>query len=64
MAKKSKKKVTGLKKTAKKVLGKVMGKKGGGGGGRRKKGASWFAKEIMKLKLKKKYEKVKLGMYR
>lgn len=41
--------------------------KGGGKGGvsrRKSHGPAWYARQILKLKLKKKYEKAKLGMYR
>ena len=57
-----------------KVASKAMGAIGGGfslGGkrgartrGRRKKSAYWYAKEIQRIKLKRKYEKVKLGVTR
>jgi len=35
-----------------------------GKGGRRKKSAMWYAKEIQRVKLKKRYEKLKLGLMR
>jgi len=46
--------------TAKGLLGGSKGK----GGKSRKKSAQWYAKEILRLRLKKKYEKTKIGMYR
>lgn len=43
----------------KKLVDKVRGK--GGGGRRRKRGAIWYAREITRLKLKKRYDKLKIG---
>lgn len=43
----------------KKLVDKVRGK--GGGGKRRKRGAIWYAREITRLKLKKRYDKLKIG---
>jgi hypothetical protein len=39
-------------------------KKGKGGKRRSKKSALWYAKEIQRIKLKKRYEKTKLGLGR
>jgi hypothetical protein len=50
--------------TGKSLLGIGDGKKGKGGRRKHKKSAQFYAKEIMRLKLKKRYEKVKLGLYR
>ena len=44
-------------------IGGRSGKKGSGKK-HRKKTAMWYAKEIQRVKLKKKYEKVKIGAYR
>jgi ribosomal protein S6E (S10) len=48
-------------------LAERMGVRGGAGfigkrkGSRRKKSAGWFAREIARLKLKKRYDKLKIG---
>ena len=55
---KSTSKVGGIVKKAK----DIFGGKGGKGGKRRKKSAMFYAREIQRLKLKKRYEKVKLGI--
>lgn len=65
---KAKKKTGGKLKQAigkvKSAIGaKIKGTKGTTGR-KGKHGAAWYARNIMKLKLKKKYEKAKLGMYR
>jgi len=54
----------GARKIKDKAQGVVTGKKGKGGfgGRRRKKSALWFAREIARLKLKKRYEKVRIGV--
>lgn len=46
------------------LLGIGGSSKGKGGKKGKKKSALWYAKEIQRVKLKKKYEKVKLGLYR
>lgn len=51
-----------VKDTKEKVFGKGKGK--GKGGKRHKKSALWYAKEIQRLKLKKRFEKVKFGVMR
>lgn len=47
---------------AKNLLGLDGGKKGSGGKRRRKKSALFYAREIQRLKLKKRYEKVRIGV--
>ena len=49
-----------------KVISSAVGFMGKGGKGkkRHKKSAMWYAKEIQRLKLKKRFEKVKLGVLR
>jgi len=49
-------------KAKEKVFGKSNKKEGKGR--RHKKSALWYSKEIQRLKLKKRYEKVKLGVMR
>lgn len=65
-AKKKTSKVGKLKKTASSALGAVMGASKGRGKGRkgRKKSALWYAKEIQRIRLKRKYERVKLSLGR
>jgi len=65
MANKKKKAKTSTKKnslgkTAKNTIDKLTGKKGSGNGKRRKKGAGWYAREIERVKLKRKYDKLRL----
>lgn len=64
--KQTKGKVKGSGGKVGKAIEKAKGFFGGGGGGgrRRKRSATWYAKEIVRMRLKKKYEKAKLGMYR
>lgn len=40
----------------------LSGSKGSGKGGRRKKSALWYAKEIQRIKLKRKYERIKYAV--
>lgn len=47
----------------KSLLG-IGGKAKGKGGKRHKKSALWYAKEIQRMKLKRRYEKVKFGVMR
>lgn len=56
--KKKSSKTSKLKKAASSALSAFSGKKGKSGG-RRKKSALWYAKEIQRIRLKRKYEKVK-----
>jgi len=59
-AKKKSSKVSKAKKVASSALGSVLKGKGSKGGRRsRKKSALWYAKEIQRIRLKRKYEKVK-----
>lgn len=46
------------------LAGRAIAKrmKGEGGGKRRKRGAAWYAREIIRLKLKKRYDKIKIGI--
>jgi len=54
-----------ISKAKGKVKEKIFGKdKKSGNKGRRKKSALWYAKEIQRLKLKKRFEKVKFGIMR
>lgn len=48
-----------LKSVGKAAVSALTGKKSGGGKRRGKRSALWFAKEIQRLKLKKRYEKIK-----
>jgi len=48
----------------KQLLGFGGDKKGKGGRRSKKKSALWYAKEIQRMKLKKRYEKIKLGVMR
>ena len=56
----------GLVKTAVGVGASMLGIGGKGKGGKRskKKSALWYAKEIQRIKLKNRYNKIKLGMMR
>lgn len=56
---KSKSTTSKIKAVGQKVVSAITGKKSKGGGRRRKRGALWYAKEIQRLKLKKRYEKIK-----
>jgi len=47
-------------KAAGKVISAITGK-GGKKGGRRKKGSGWYAREIQRVKLKRKLEKLRYG---
>jgi len=59
-AKKKSSKTAKVKKAASSALSAVMNRKSGGKGRRsRKKSALWYAKEIQRIRLKRKYEKVK-----
>jgi len=60
-AKKSSKAVKGAKQVVSAIAGKI-GKTRGTGRRSRKKGATWYAKEILRLRLKKKYEKIKYAI--
>lgn len=57
----AKKKATKSSKTSKvlKTGKKLLGLGGKGKGGRRKKSALWYAKEIQRIRLKRRYEKLK-----
>lgn len=68
-SKKAKAKKTGKKtslgvKAVKGVAGKLLGgeSKGGGGKKSRKKTAAWYANQIARLKLKKRYDKLRLSV--
>lgn len=50
------------KGVAKSILGAVSGKKSPGGKRKKKHSALWYAKEIQRLQLKKKYEKQKMRL--
>lgn len=65
-AKKTKKsKLSKVKTAGRSALSAVMGKTKGKGGRRsRKKSALWYAKEIQRIRLKRKYERVKLSLGR
>lgn len=62
--------VFGAAKLAAKGISKLKGKKGtakkgfGKGKRRRRKTAAFFAREIVRLKLKRQYDKIRLGGYR
>ena len=59
---KSSKKSSGLLSKGKSALSGLLGKKGKGTGRRsRKKSALWYAKEIQRIKLKRRYMKLRLG---
>lgn len=44
------------------LAGKKRGKATGGGGKSRKKSAGWYARQIARLKLKKRYDKLRLSV--
>ena len=58
-AKKKTSKTAKVKKAASSLGKMISGKKGGGVRRSRKKSALWYAKEIQRIRLKRKYEKVK-----
>ncbi len=63
LKKKSKKQKTSKVKTAvSKVKSALTGRSSSGSGKRRKKSALWYAKEIQRLKQKKKFEKEKMRL--
>lgn len=44
------------------IAGKARSKATGGGGKSRKKSAGWYARQIARLKLKKRYDKLRLSV--